>query len=183
MLNNEFKLKWKILMLFALLTFSVFLISPIQAFNITTDEITQTSIVWNLSENTGTITEISLDGVIISGFSPNATRIVQSGLATGETHIITVIDDTETVSEMEATTLSKPTTQGETLFTTINLYILILLSLVFMVAAIYTRIYFLSFIGSLITIIGIVGSFGNNFITGWIFGIMLCATLWTGFNT
>lgn len=170
--------------LFIILLFFA-LIPMVSAFTITTDEITTSSIVWNLSQKPPevTINEIALDGIIISDVSVNATKIVQSGLEPDETHIITITDSSETISEKEAITNSVPETSIDTLFTTINLYILILLSLLFVVGAIYTRVYFLAFIGSLITIVGIVGSLNNNFITGWIFGIMLIVTLYVGFNT
>lgn len=185
MLNKQEDLmKYEIIILFALLTFSVFAISPVQSFNITTDEITTTSIIWNLSQKSGgdTITEIVLDGIIIEGYSSNATRIVQSNLNPSETHIITVMDSSLTLSEKEVTTLPKATTQSDSLFTTINLYILILLSLIFVVAAIYTGIGFLGFIGTLITLVGLIGSIGNNFITGLIFVIMFIVTLVVGFT-
>ena len=94
-----------------------------------------------------------------------------------------VVDDTQYISELEATTLSKSTTQGETLFTTINLYVLIFISLVFVISAIFTRVYFLSFVGTLFAFIGLIGSIGNNFITGLIFGFMFAITLYVGFNT
>jgi len=178
-LEVNMKKRWFIILLFFAL------IPMVSAFEITTDEVTSTSIVWNLSQKPQgvTIEEIALDGIVISDFSVNATRIVQSNLYPDETHIITITDSSETISEKEVVTSSKTTTQSDTLFTTINLYILILLSLLFVVGAIYTRVYFLAFIGSLITIVGIVGSLNNNFITGWIFGIMLIVTLYVGFNT
>ena len=187
MCNSNFEglnMKTELLILFALLSFSVFAIAPIQAFTITTDEITQTSIVWNLSQKPEgvTISEIVLDGIIVSEFSINATKIVQSNLDAGETHIITVIDSRPEVSELEAKTLPITKTESETFFTSINLYILILLSLIFVIVAVYTRINFISFIGSVIAFIGLIGSVGNNFLTGVIFALMFIVTLFVGFT-
>lgn len=172
----------KYIVIFAILLVFV-LTSFVNAFTITTDEITETSIIWNLSQKTVSITEISLDGIIITDFSPNATRIVQSGLSAGESHIITVADSEDNISELEATTLIKPTSQGETLFTTINLWILVLLALLFVIFAVFTKIYFLAFIGTIFCFIGIIGSIGNSFLTGLIFVIMFIVTLIVGFNT
>lgn len=177
MIKQEGKMKkWFIILLF------LALIPMVSAFNITTDEVTQTSIVWNLSQKPGgvTITEIVLDGITVEGYSSNASRIVQSNLYPGETHIITVIDSSPAISELEVTTTAKPVSQGETLFTTINLYILILLAIIITAFAIWSGIGFMAFIATIITFIGIVGSIGNNFLTGVIFVIMFCGTLWIG---
>lgn len=178
-------MKAEILCLFALLTFSCFMISPIQGYNITTDAISQTSITWNLTELSDVgISSVVLDGAYLLHYAENTTKIVQSNLKPDEQHIIlaTIFDTNETV-EATATTLKEPMNEENGLFTTINLYILILLALVFVVASVFTGIYFMAFIGTLFSFIGIVGSIGNNFITGLIFVIMFLVTLIVGFNT
>ena len=165
-----------------IILFLLALIPMVSAFNITTDEITQTSIIWNLSQKgvDVTISEIVLDGITVEDYSNNATKIVQSNLQPGETHIITVIDNEDIISELEATTLEEPMSESETFFTTINLYILILLSVFIVAFAIWSGIGFMAFVATLITFIGIVGSIGNNFVTGLIFVIMFIGTLWVG---
>lgn len=178
-------MKAEILCLFALLTFSCFMISPIQAANITTDSITQTSITWNLTElSESGISNVILDGAYLLHYYENTTKVVQSNLKPNEQHVIVaILIDTNEPIEATATTLQEPMNEENGLFTTINLYILVLLALIFVVCAIFTGIYFLAFIGTLFSFIGIVGSLGNNFITGLIFVIMFIVTLVVGFNT
>lgn len=177
-------MKTNILILFALLTFSIFSIAPIGAFPITIDSISQTAITWNLSQKGElSIMEISLDGVIFENYNPNITRIVQSGLKPDEEHIISVTASDFNISELSVRTEKEPMNEETGLFTLINLYALVLISLLFVLSAIFTRVYFLAFIGTLFSITGIIGSLNNNFITGWIFGIMLVVSFWVGFNT
>lgn len=78
-----------------------------------------------------------------------------------------------------------PDTSGaeqEKFFATINLWILIFLALIFVVAAIYTRINVLSFVGSAFCLLGMIGSLFTSFISGLIFIIMLVVTLYIGFT-
>jgi len=179
----KMKIRTNITILLILLTFSIFAISPIHAFNITTDKITQTSITWNLTERgANTITELYIDGQQVS-VSPNINRYVLSGLYYDEEHIISVTDSSSEISEATATTLPKTTSQGEALFTTINLWILVLLALIFAVAAILVRVPLLAFVGALFCLIGIIGSVFTNFITGMIFIIMFITSLFIGFSS
>jgi hypothetical protein len=168
-----------------LLCFLMMLVPIGSAFNITTDSISQTSITWNISEMTvlnETVIQVALDGVELNTYADTSIRVVQSNLKPNEQHIISVETDVG-ISEATATTLQEPMNEENGLFTTINLYILVLLALIFVVCAIFTGIYFLAFIGTLFSFIGIVGSIGNNFITGLIFIIMFIVTLIVGFNT
>jgi hypothetical protein len=163
----------------------MFLIPTGSALEITTDSISQTSITWNLSEFADSgISEVILDGAYLLHYKENSTKIVQSNLKPNEQHVITaVLMDGNVTVEATATTLQEPMNEENGLFTTINLYILVLLALIFVVCAIFTGVYFLAFIGTLFSFIGIVGSLGNNFITGLIFVIMFIVTLFVGFNT
>jgi hypothetical protein len=164
--------------------FNLVIIGCVSAFQITTDDISQTSITWNLSQKgENTIEEIALDGILLDNYSPNATRIVQSNLKPNEQHIITITDSSLELSELAVSTLPEETTESENFFSTINIWILILLALVFLISAIVVNIGFLAFIGTIFTIIGIIGSIGNSFTTGLIFVIMCLATLLVGFSS
>lgn len=162
----------------------LFLALPSGAFMITVDDVSQTSITWNLSgKGANTIEEIALDGILLDNYSPNATRIVQSNLKPNEQHIITVTDSSLELSELAVTTLPEETTQSETFFTTINVWILILLALVFLICAIALNMGFLAFIGTVFSIVGLIGSLGNSFTDGLIAVIMIIATLIVGFSS
>lgn len=175
---KETNIFYNILLFFCFISFII----PVGAFEITTDSITETSIVWNLSQRgENTIMEIALDGVILENYSPNATRIVQSNLKPSETHIITVTDSSFTLSELSAETLT-PTEKAEDFFGTLNLWVLVILALVFTMAAIFIRFGALAFIGSIFSVIGILTSVGNSFLTGLIFAIMLMVSLFVGFS-
>jgi len=168
---------------YALLFFSIATIPIASAFEITTDEITQTSIVWNLTgRGEETIMEIALDGVLLDNYAPNATRIVQSGLSPGETHIISVTDTSFMLSELSAATLPEETSQEDTFLGTVNLWLLVLLALVFTFAAIFLRIPFVAFIGTVFCVLGLLSSIGNSFLTGLIFVIMTIVTVFVGFS-
>lgn len=168
-----------------LLCFLMMLVPIGSALNITTDSITQTSITWNLTElSESGIANVILDGAYLLHYYENTSKVVQSNLKPNEQHVIVaILTDTNESVEATATTLQEPMNEENGLFTTINLYILVLLALIFVVCAIFTGVYFLAFIGTLFSFIGIVGSLGNNFITGLIFVIMFIVTLFVGFNT
>ena len=97
------------------------------------DQITETSIVWNLSGlPPGTIiSTIALDGIAVSGYDPSATRIVQNNLYGNESHIITITDTLANVYESSAYTLPSPQTQVMTLWNT-WFYLIFIIALVFL---------------------------------------------------
>jgi hypothetical protein len=72
--------------------------------------------------------------------------------------------------------------QQEQFFSTINLWILVLLALIFVLSAIFIRLPLLAFIGTLFCLIGIGVSVNTNFITGFIFIIMTIVSLFVGFS-
>jgi hypothetical protein len=80
---------------------------------ITPDEITETSIVWNLTQlPPGTmISTIAFDGIAVTGYDPSATRIVQNNLYSNESHIITITDTLANVYESSAYTLPSAQTR------------------------------------------------------------------------
>lgn len=160
------------------LTFLIFISSyPVSAFNITTDETTETSIIWNLSAlPAGTnITSIALDGMSLTGFVPNPKQLVQNNLYAGETHLISVIDSTGNESTGEATTIIN-TAESEKAAATFNLWILAFFSLIFLCAAVFTGINLLGYVSLLLAFTGILTSIGNSFITGCIFVIMFVSS-------
>lgn len=151
---------------------------PVTAFNITTDETTSTSIIWNLSglpvgQN---ITSIAFDGIALDGYISNPKQLVQNNLYAGETHLIMVTDDSGNVSEAQASTITKPQSESEKALSTFNLWILVFFALVFLVSAVLIGINLLAYIACLITFVGILTSINNNFITGCIFVIMFCSS-------
>jgi hypothetical protein len=175
--DKTFRRLYFILSIWFILT-CLFLTSPVNSFSITTDETTETSIIWNLSAlPVGVnISQISFDGIIITGYVSNPKQIVQNNLYSGETHLISIIDNTGNISEAQAKTISKPQSESEKTFSVINLWILVLLALVFLCASVFTGIHLIAYISCLLTFLGILTSINNNFITGCIFIIMFCAS-------
>ena len=173
------ELKGYCFILYALLFFSIVTI-PVSGFTITTDNISETSIVWNLSQRGAVnISSIAFDGIEVEDFITNPTAIVQNNLWADETHIITVIDDTGGIS----TATAKTSRSQNTLFmTTINAWILIIIAAFFTCCAIFIRLPFLAFIGALFCFMGLVSSIGESFITGLISVIMVVTSLFVGFS-
>ena len=85
---------------------------------VTPDKITETSIVWNLTQlPVGRIIDtIALDGITVNGVDPSATRLVQNNLYPNESHIITILDTLGAVYESSAYTLPSPQTQVMTIW-------------------------------------------------------------------
>jgi PKD repeat protein len=81
-----------------------------------TDNITQSSITWNLSNKALPLTFVSLDGIALTGFDPNATIIIQSGLTGGETHSISAIANNTTATA----TATTRTSAGDTLINLVS---------------------------------------------------------------
>jgi hypothetical protein len=99
---------------------------------VTPDEITETSIVWNLTQlPVGRVIDtIALDGITVNGVDPSATRLVQNNLYPNESHIITIRDTLGAVYETEAFTLPSPQTQVMTIWSE-WLYLAIIVAAVF----------------------------------------------------
>ena len=154
------------------------------AFTITTSEITSSSISWNISNIpvNVTVSELYFDGVAVSEFSTTTRNFIQSNLYPAESHSITVIDSTGVASEAFAITSGKAQSESDKLFSTINLWLVILLALIFVVCAIVIRINMLAYIGALFCFTGLVASVNTNFITGFISVIMLTVSLYVGFT-
>jgi hypothetical protein len=72
--------------------------------------------------------------------------------------------------------------EQEQFFNTINLWILVLLALIFLVCAIVLHIPVLSFIGSIFCFIGIGSSLNVSFTTGLVFVVMLITTFVAGWS-
>lgn len=100
---------------------------------ITPDEISETSIVWNLTQlPPGTvISTVAFDGIAVSGYDPSSTRIVQNNLYPNESHLITVLDTLSNVYESSAYTLPSPQSH---LMTQVNrwFYLGLIVALVFL---------------------------------------------------
>lgn len=122
---------------FIFLIFLAFLI-PIVSAQIVADEITETSIVWNLSGlPPGTvIATIAFDGILISNYDLNSTRLVQNNLYPSEAHIITVIDSLGNKYEDEATTIDS---QQTWMWTQINTWLYLIGIIAVMVVALVVR--------------------------------------------
>lgn len=154
------------------------MVVSVDGFTITTDETTQTSIIWNLSAlpEGVNITSVAFDGILLTGYMNNPKQLVQNNLYEGETHIITVIDSEGNESSAQATTITPAKSASEQSFEWFNLWILAIISLVFLCAAIFTGINLIAYVSILINFVGILTSINNNFITGCIFVIMLAAS-------
>lgn len=175
MKKESLKFVIEFIILFSLISFVCFTVS---GFNITTDETTETSIIWNLSAlpNETNITTIALDGIMLEGFIPNAKQIVQNNLYAGETHLIVVLDDTGNESTGEAQTVIPNITENEKLAENMNLYFLFFIALIFLILGIFVPYVGLGAV--VITIIGIINAFNHSFLMGMVFFLTLIASLW-----
>jgi hypothetical protein len=101
------------------------------------ENITETSIVWDINLPAGTIiSTIAFDGITVTGYYPNVTRLVQNNLYPSEWHIITVIDSAGTVNESEAYTTES---QQTWMWTQINTWFYLILVIGIMVVALVVR--------------------------------------------
>lgn len=159
----------------------IMLIGFTSAFPITTDEVTETSIIWNLSALPAgvNITEIAFDGITLEGHIANPQQMVQNNLYSKETHLIVVKTDDGNTSSAQATTAES---DQKSLTTTMNLWIMVVLSLIFIVGAVLIRVPFLGFVATAFSILGMLASLNNSFLTGIVFVITLAASLFVGFN-
>lgn len=148
------------------------------AFTITTDETTETSIIWNLSAlpNTTNISTIALDGIMLEGYIPNPKQIVQNNLYAGETHLIVVLDDSGNESTGTAKTIIPNTTENEKLAANMNLYFLFAVALCCLIIGIFVP--YIALGSVVICIIGIINAFNHSFLMGMIFFIALIASIW-----
>lgn len=163
--------------LFSIFLIIVCLIAPIQAYNITTDEITQTSIIWNLSEissNTN-ITAISIDGYIISDYENNPYQINQNDLNAGTTHFIRVTDENNITTSGSVKTLIPDTTESEQNAAMINTYLIFFLGLICIIIGIFVPIVGLG--ACIFAIIGLTTSINGSFIMAFLFVVLLLAGL------
>lgn len=96
--------------------------------------------------------------------------------------IITYTSATENAESGTTSGTSSAGVEQEKFFSTINLWVLVLLALIFTIASIMIRVPLLAFVGALFCLIGIVGSIFTNFITGMIFIIMLVVSIFVGFS-
>lgn len=167
-----------IISILLLIIFISLSIKSVSAFNITTDETTETSIIWNLSAipNSTNITSIALDGILLTGYMPNAKQLVQNNLYSGETHLIVVETDDNITSEGSAITNVKPVTENEKLAGNINLYFLFIIAFICLIAGIFIK--YISLASVIICIIGIVTAFNHSFIMGMIFFALLIASIY-----
>lgn len=151
----------------------IFLISVTSAQNITIDEISETSIVWNISElvSSVNISTIALDGILVIDYVTGINRIVQNNLYPDETHIITVIDNNNNQYELSAKTLKS---QQTSFLSFINQWILIILVLIIFAIAILSEP-MIGFIGVIISFIGLSTTINYSFELGTIFVILMVA--------
>jgi hypothetical protein len=127
----------KMIKFVSILLLLAFCISVVSALSITVDETTETSIVWNLSELSGvSISTIAFDGITISGYYANVSRLVQNNLYPSEVHIITVIDSTDTKYEATAYTIESEQTW---MWRQINTWFYLVLIISFMVVGLVVR--------------------------------------------
>jgi hypothetical protein len=128
---------------------------------VTPDEITETSIVWNLTQlPPGRIIDtIAFDGIAVAGYDAAATRIVQNNLYSNESHIITILDTLGAVYESSAYTLPSPQTW---LYTEFNVwfYLLLIIALVFL--GLLKKLGFLEIVASCISLYALALYIQNN---------------------
>jgi hypothetical protein len=129
-------MKYKNMILILLISLAVLI--PIVSAQIVADEVTETSIVWNLTGlPAGTVIgSIAFDGILISNYDLNSTRLVQNNLYPSEAHIITVIDSLGNKYEAEATTIES---QQTWMWTQINTWFYLILIISIMVVGLVVR--------------------------------------------
>jgi hypothetical protein len=66
------------------------LVLPCIAWNISIDKTSPNTIVWNVSQKTGLISSLYLDGLSVTGFNTNASLIVQQNLNSNSLHEIRI---------------------------------------------------------------------------------------------
>lgn len=165
-----------ILIYLVLVVFILLIVPPVTAFNITTDETTETSIIWNLSANTNNITNIALDGIILEGYISNPKQLVQNNLYAGETHLIIVETDDGNTSTGEAQTEIKSVTENEKLAGNINLYFLFFVALTCLIVGIF--IPYIALASVAICLIGVLAAFNHSLVMGVIFFACSIASIW-----
>jgi len=160
----------KILTLFILL----FLILPVSAaISVSPISKGQTYIEWNWS---GTVANISIDGLLVCNTDISGGRFVLSGLEPNETHSIKVQSTTDSGTN---TTNTLPSLADTTLQ--------IFFSYIFFIAAIIciligVRIPFVAFIGAGLCIIGVVNTITVSFWSGFVFMCVFCAAIFIAFD-
>jgi hypothetical protein len=123
--------------LIAIILILAFCIGITSALSITAENTTETSIVWNLSQLSGvSISTIAFDGIMISGWYPNVSYLVQNNLYPSEVHVITVIDSTGALYNASATTLDSQQTWA---WTQINTWLYLIFVIAIMVVGLVVR--------------------------------------------
>lgn len=161
---------WVFLFIFLI---SYFVILPVYAQNITADETTETSILWNLTGLPAgiNISTIAFDGILINNYYPNVSYLVQNNLYPNEAHIITIIDDAGNKYEDKAYTIES---QQTTFLSFINQWVLIMFVLIIFAIAILSEP-MIGFIGIILAFIGLTTTLNYSFELGSIFVILIIA--------
>lgn len=160
-------------LLFVLLILLFFISNVSASAFITADEVTETSILWNVSNilSTKSIAYITLDGIKVNNYY-NTSRIVQNNLYASEAHIITVNTTDGNRYEEKAYTLDSEQTN---FMRFVNQYIFIILILFVLIIAFFTEPY-IAFISFIISFIGLTTTINFSFELGTIFVILMCAS-------
>ena len=133
---------------------------------------------WNTSQN---ITSVKVDGIEISGLDTSLGQYVLNDIKPNSYHHIKLTNLNDTGCSFTNSDIAQPLS-SETFYESLNIWIVILLSLVFVVCAVILGIPFLAFIGTIVSLIGLLGSINNSFLAGLASLIMLVVTLFVGFT-
>jgi len=147
----------------------IFFVQPVFA-QIPADETTETSIIWNLT-GISNISSIALDGILITDYYPNVSKIIQNNLYPDEGHIITVIQTNGT--KIEGKEYTKQSEQN-IFFLSINNILIVLLTLIIFGIAILTEP-MIGFIGVITAFIGLTTTVNYSFELGSIYVILIVA--------
>ena len=163
--------------------FGILLIFPVvSAFNITTDEITETSITWNLTEiGNYTIVSASFDGINITDISPITKILMQSDLTARTGHILTIIDSNGETSTENAITSILSLSENEKFYASINMYIFVILALI--CAAIGAFIPPIGLGACIFAVLGLSSSVNNSLSMGLLCMILLIIGIVEGIST
>jgi hypothetical protein len=157
---------------FSIIFILLFLIPTSTAFNITTDEITENSITWNLSEiGVFTIVSASFDGINISDISPTTKILVSSDLPPRTGHVLTIIDSNVATSSKTAITLQSTLSENEKFYALVNLYFIFILAVICIIVGAFISP--LGLAAAAISIVGLLTSVNNSFTMGLLFTVCL----------
>ena len=156
----------------AVLALTILATSSASAFTITADQVTETSISWNVTDIDPAlaISAVSFDGVNLSGMDPKATVFIQSGLKPGEYHSIRV-ETSDTLSKIATaktnassldTSQKSSNDQVSALGDFLNTWKYLILIVIFVIIGLARRLGFIEVIASIVSLYALAAYIKEN---------------------